>query len=150
MSFSSLVLATDGSEHAAKAAGLAGEMSSQFGAPVHVVNVVRSAAVYVPVPEIGFVQSGQIMLEHRDRLMLAGRESVERAASVVRERGGTVGSVEVVVGDPANEIVAFANRANADCIVMGRRGLGNVSGLFAGSVTHKVAHIASTTVMTTA
>ena len=42
-------------------------------------------------------------------------------------------------------IVDFARDQRADAIVMGSRGLGDVSGLLLGSVSHKVSHLAACT-----
>ena len=52
------------------------------------------------------------------------------------------------VGHPAESIVAYAKAEEADLIVMGRRGLGSVSGLLMGSVSHKVAHLSECACMT--
>ncbi len=52
-------------------------------------------------------------------------------------------TTRVVDGDPAGNIIAAAEHENAELVVMGRRGLGNVAGLVMGSVSHKVAHLAS-------
>ncbi len=150
MPFKSLALASDGSDHARVAALLAGRLSARLEVPVHIVSVVPSTAVYIPGPAVGQTTAENILLQHRDLLIEASHAIVEEASNQILEAGGTVGKVEVVVGDTASEIVAFASRQAADCIVMGRRGLGNVSGLFAGSVSHKVGQIAKTAVMTTA
>jgi nucleotide-binding universal stress UspA family protein len=51
-------------------------------------------------------------------------------------------------GDPAKMIATTANQHSADMIVMGNRGLGNVTGLVFGSVSRKVNHLAGCTVVT--
>ena len=48
-------------------------------------------------------------------------------------------------GQPAREIVAFAERIHADAIVMGSRGLGDVGGFLLGSVSHKVGSLSPVT-----
>ena len=45
-------------------------------------------------------------------------------------------------GDPGERIVAIAKDRSADLVVMGSRGFGNLKGLFLGSVSHKVYHMA--------
>jgi nucleotide-binding universal stress UspA family protein len=52
------------------------------------------------------------------------------------------------VGHPAEEIVSHAKAEEVDLIIMGRRGLGSVSGLLMGSVSHKVAHLSECACMT--
>ncbi|MGA7097226.1 MAG: universal stress protein, partial [Acidimicrobiia bacterium] len=78
-----------------------------------------------------------------------GKTVEEGSARIVREGGGKIRHEGVVVGIPAYEIVAAAKKQDVDCIVMGRRGLGDIKGLFLGSVSHKVAHLSDKTLITT-
>ena len=57
-------------------------------------------------------------------------------------------TTRVVDGDPAGNIIAAAEHENAELVIMGRRGLGNVAGLVMGSVSHKVAHVAECACLT--
>jgi len=45
------------------------------------------------------------------------------------------------IGDPAESIIAFAQKSKCTEIVMGSRGLGGVKGLFLGSVVNKVVQL---------
>ena len=85
----------------------------------------------------------------------AGKEAVERyyeeeiAAALARagselERAGVPFERVSRVGDPAQEIVRFAQEWNADLIAMGTRGAGALSSMLLGSVAQKV--IATSTV----
>ena len=51
-------------------------------------------------------------------------------------------------GDPAETISTLARDRKADAIVMGSRGLNDIKGLFLGSVSHKVSHLAERTCIT--
>jgi nucleotide-binding universal stress UspA family protein len=51
-------------------------------------------------------------------------------------------------GEPAELIATTANQQAADMIVIGSRGLGNISGLVFGSVSGKVNHLAGCKVIT--
>ena len=51
-------------------------------------------------------------------------------------------SLAIEDGDPGDRIVECATRENADLIVLGRRGLGQLKELFIGSVSHKVSQLA--------
>ncbi|NIO03304.1 MAG: universal stress protein [Proteobacteria bacterium] len=51
-------------------------------------------------------------------------------------------------GDPAERIIEFAREKSVDMIVIGSRGLGPVKGLFLGSVSTKVCHLADCTCVT--
>jgi nucleotide-binding universal stress UspA family protein len=74
---------------------------------------------------------------------------LNESAEVVRKAGGRVTKTKVLVGSPAHEICRYAGENDADCIVMDRRGLGNVAGLLMGSVSHKVGHLTKRTLITT-
>ena len=55
---------------------------------------------------------------------------------------------DLLFGNPADEIVEFAKQKQIDLIVMGSRGLSDIKGLFLGSVSHKVSHLAECTCIT--
>lgn len=144
-----ILLAVDGSEHAQRAARVAGELSKGLGATVDVVNVVPERRM---VPGDAMVDRGS--LEHvygteRDLLRQAGQRVVDQAARIVRDAGGSVNDEAVLVGDAAHRIAEQAEASNVDCIVLGRRGLGDIGGLFMGSVSHKVGNLTQTTLITT-
>ena len=54
---------------------------------------------------------------------------------------------DTVHGRAAREIVAEAEERDADVIVMGSRGRGDLAGLLLGSTAHKVIHLADRQVM---
>jgi nucleotide-binding universal stress UspA family protein len=54
-------------------------------------------------------------------------------------RGATVHS-KVVQGDPADSICDYAEEMNADLVVVGKRGGGNIGALLLGSVSERVVH----------
>ncbi len=144
-----ILVAVDGSEHSHRAAKLAGELSRVFGALVDVIHVVQERVV-LPVGAIHeYGRLENLYLTEREVLESVGRDVEEQSARLVREAGGKVRHEEIVVGMPAYEIVHYANEHDSDCIVMGRRGLGDMKGLFLGSVSHKVAHLSDKTLITT-
>ena len=55
---------------------------------------------------------------------------------------------EIHTGDYANNILKVAKKADADMIVMGRRGLSNLKGFVTGSVSHKVSQRSECSVLT--
>ncbi|MEX1280399.1 MAG: universal stress protein [Acidimicrobiia bacterium] len=144
-----ILLAVDGSDHAQRAARVAGELSSGLGASVDVINVVPERRM---MPGDAMVERGSlehVYVNEREILRGAGRQVVDQAARIVRDAGGTVGDAAVLVGDAAHRIAEQAKASNVDCIVLGRRGLGDVGGLFMGSVSHKVGNLTDTTLVTT-
>jgi nucleotide-binding universal stress UspA family protein len=145
-----ILLAVDGSEHSRRAASVAGELSSCLRVPVFVLHVVPER-VFVPTQGLAeeYAQIERIDLSHQNILEAAGHNVANDAAARVRQAEGKVDGEEVVIGDPAREIVAAAERLDTDWIVMGRRGLGDVGGLLMGSVSHKVGHLTDKTLVTT-
>ncbi|MGA8038824.1 MAG: universal stress protein [Acidimicrobiia bacterium] len=145
----SILLAVDGSEHSDRAAHLAAELSRAFGAYVDVIHVVQERVILPAgaIHEYGRLEN--LYLTEKDVLESVGKTVEEGSARIVREGGGKIRHEGVVVGIPAYEIVAAAKKQDVDCIVMGRRGLGDIKGLFLGSVSHKVAHLSDKTLITT-
>lgn len=145
-----ILLAVDGSEHSARAASFAGELSRSTGAGVIVLHVVPERLLVSSEFDLEeYARIERIYLSEREILKAAGKRFLDEASARVRGSGGKVEGDEVVLGHPAGEIVSAANRLDCDCIVMGRRGLGNMGGLFMGSVSHKVGHLTDKTLITT-
>jgi nucleotide-binding universal stress UspA family protein len=74
------------------------------------------------------------------------RHSVAQAEAMLRERGLHVRS-EVLLGQPAEEIVDFANEENADLIVMCSHGKSGIGRWVFGSVTEKVLRGSNTPIL---
>jgi nucleotide-binding universal stress UspA family protein len=171
-----VLVALDGSDHANKALDLACEMACRFGAELVAVHVIsdkplsdaerRMAEVefqsegakdFILRPSIGAasdtrLESQQLIeqaAETRGRLRWALGERLTSDACA-RANKKAVQTVRTVTraGDPAKEILSVAKEENADIIVMGRRGLGDLAGLLLGSVSHKVTHLAECACLT--
>jgi len=143
-----ILLAVDGSDHSMRAAALAGELSLKLSAPVDIVNVVAEGIPVVPDAVHDYAELEHVYLTQRDLLRSVGSDVIAVAAAKVKAAGGDVAAKEVIIGSPAHGIVQFAQDSAADCIVMGRRGLGDMRGFLVGSVSHKVGHLTETTLIT--
>lgn len=147
-----ILLAVDGSDHSMRAAEFAGELSSKTRAPVEVVHVVPEDDLSAPGLHAYVSDSTDVEQFYETRLALLesrGARVVLNAARRVEDKRGTVANEEVVVGNPAREITALAKQTRSDCIVMGRRGLGDVGSLLLGSVSHRVGQLSDKTLITT-
>ena len=73
---------------------------------------------------------------------------LDNARKLAESKGVKDIATHIADGAAADKIIAVAEKENADMIVMGSRGLGNIAGLLMGSVSHKVAHLAKCTCVT--
>jgi nucleotide-binding universal stress UspA family protein len=144
---SHILVAVDGSSHADRAVEFAADLATKYEADLTILNVVSYAST-VPLALGAYAELEGLYAESRSVLQTAGEEIVESAAESARQYGVTKVLTAVELGSPAQTICETAKATEADIVVMGRRGLGDFSGLFLGSVTHKVAHTADCTVVT--
>jgi len=95
---------------------------------------------------LGSARAGEAV--PREVLDFIARQVVDYAEKIARAKG--VANIKSLIedGDPAKRIIECAEKENADTIVMGARGLSDIEGLLLGSVSHKIAHLASCTVIT--
>jgi nucleotide-binding universal stress UspA family protein len=81
-------------------------------------------------------------------IVLLGEQIVNNASTRAHKAGVTNVTAEILTGDYANSILEVVKKADADIIVMGRRGLSNLKGFVTGSVSHKVSQRAECSVLT--
>jgi len=125
--FKNILLAFDGSEHARKAAGLAADLARQYQARLCVVHA------YDPIPDY----LGEPFLQETiSRRTEAADRIMEQALVLVGEQPQL--ETEVLEGPAAEAILRVAEVRQVDLIVMGTRGLGQLSGLLLGSQSQKV------------
>ncbi len=176
MTIKRVLVALDGSDHAAAALDLASELASRFAAELIAVHVVADRPLSAAERKLAAIEfhtevarnfDPASLMEARDdlrpmsdRLAAQALETGQRfrfalgerllSDAADRARGQAVPSVRTVVreGDPASAILAVAKEADADLIVMGRRGLGDLAGLLLGSVSQKVTHLAECACLT--
>ncbi len=133
--FEHILLAIDGSDYSRNAIPAAIEVAKRFKADIHIVHVQEHsrgrAAAFPLIPK-----------EEADRMVAEAVEAV-RGAGV--EAMGEV--KHGFIGHVAEMIVEVAHQLGSDLIVMGSRGLSDVAGVFLGSVTHRVIHLADAAVL---
>jgi nucleotide-binding universal stress UspA family protein len=126
-----ILLATDGSEEAEEAAGVAVELARSTGSELHVVHV----ELLPPMPPYPEVLGWREDLEWAER---QARELLDEQVKKVEDAGGTVAGVHLRGEFPAEEIVALAEELGTDLIVVGSRGRGGIRRALKGSVSDRV------------
>jgi nucleotide-binding universal stress UspA family protein len=124
----SILLATDGSEEAELAAGVAVELARSSGSELHLVHV-KLIPITPPYPE---VLDWKEDLERAER---EARELLDEQAKKVEDAGGTVAGAHLREELAAEEIVALAEEMGVGLIVVGRRDRGRIRRALAGSVS---------------
>lgn len=127
-----IMVATDGSEPVKKAVDTAIEIARLGGAKLYAVYVMASGGISLAHPrDVGWDKA---MKEH---LTTEGNE-----ATAYVEAAGKAANIEVesliLEGNPAHEIIEFAEKNDIDLIVMGTHGRTGVQRFLLGSVAQNV------------
>jgi nucleotide-binding universal stress UspA family protein len=125
--FAKILVAHDGSPTADKAFRTALELAGKFGAELHAVSVVR-------LPEFGEDIETAAMID-------AGREHYNKLGQRLRDEGGGQGIAvhfRTLVGHPAEQVVAEAQKIPVELIVLGHRGKSLIERWLTGSTTKQV------------
>ncbi len=140
-----ILVATDGSPHALKAAKMAGEIA-QFQPDasvtiVYVAHVPRDPHT-VTVYGVDFTPDVPLdaMIQKTAEPLLV---ETKKATGLPENRVTT----EVLVGHPAEEICGLAHREGYDLVVTGSRGLSPIKEILLGSVSDRIAHCAHVPVL---
>ena len=135
-----ILIATDGSEGALKAAKFAGELARACNAAVSVLFVQSEDAIVHEAWGIGGTMSVD---QIRDTFRRHAEESeLPKTTAALGLVDGGVKSV-FAWGHPAVEICRFADEQNVDVIVVGSHGRSGLTEAFLGSVSHTVANKAT-------
>jgi nucleotide-binding universal stress UspA family protein len=174
--FHTIIVATDGSDHADKAVAVAGDLAAKYDATMILLHVLlrRNAAAADLRKLIDIHELPDAAREEFERfesmqattvtatagvvttslpfptdvLLAVGQAITDKAEGIALEHGAKKFDRIVGEGDPADVILDTANYRHADLIVLGTRGLSDLKGLFVGSVSHKVSHLADCTCIT--
>ena len=131
--FTSILLASDGSECALKAAAVAASLAGKFAARVTIINVFEPYQSVAPYGEVVFagMDESYIAEAQAQAISLAGR-CLDEVNVPYRCRP--------LIGYPAAEIVRVAEEEGCDLIVLGSRGLSGFKSFLLGSVSDRVTH----------
>ncbi len=145
-----VLLATDGSEEASRAADAAVELCEITGSELHVVHVgavVPPMLFAYPEPtdprewsdgEDPTFDKGRLeaLLEREARKLL------ERQVERIESAGGAVADSHLEMGDAVEKIVAVGEQLGAGLVIVGSRGLTGVKRAVMGSVSESIVRYA--------
>ena len=133
-----ILAATDGSDGANRAVEAAARLAAALGAELWIVNVMDG-----------------VRAEELNRIARMEKSSVgdaldalsDRILVKARERSQSLGAATIHLksrsGDSATAILETARDINADAIFAGKRGRGRLAGVLLGSVSQKLASLAT-------
>jgi nucleotide-binding universal stress UspA family protein len=130
--FERILVPTDGSQPALHAARLAGALVQKSGGQLVLLTVVGIPQSLVMADGVG----ENMLEEYVDE---TSHEALAPALDAVREFG-VEPTVRTEVGSAADAILEVARELNADIVIMGKRGQGELRGFLLGSVCDRVAH----------
>ncbi len=153
-----LLVAVDGSDHARRAADLAGDLAARYEAQLVVVHVLvyrrlpdavrRMAEIEHLVepaasPAPSLLRWPQEESAEDARIIAAlGEKILDETERRARDKGAREVVRCLLQGEPADAILEEAARRRVDLMVVGCRGLGELSALLLGSVSHKLLQLA--------
>jgi nucleotide-binding universal stress UspA family protein len=146
--FSNILVAVDGSDHAMRAVEIASDLAEKYGAQLHLLSVFRPTRMQESTHSLVRTSRSLEPQHSDDELQQIAEELLQTAEAEARKHEIPEIRSQVKRGHPARTIVSTAEELGIDLIVLGSRGLGDVTGLLLGSVSHKVASLAKCNVIT--
>jgi len=171
-----ILVATDGSDHAKKALTLASDLAAKYGARLVLAHVLLSNArsetlqalankrglskrlrnllgsyeadFQMEVAAAGAAVGFVSVPPPRELVETIGLQIMERAEKIAAKAGVKKVTTVMADGDPADVILDLAASHKAGMIVLGSRGLSDFKGLLLGSISHKVSARAECTCVT--
>jgi len=173
--FKTILVATDGSEHADKAVDLACDLAAKYDARLLALHVLLSgdrveklrhwaeiehiggrgaAGTEAATGDVPLVKAPTIAGGQRNEFLslevagFIGDQILKEAADKAKAKGVRQVKTRIEDGNPTKCVLECAKQEGADLIVIGSRGLGDLASLLMGSVSHKVSHLAECTCIT--
>jgi len=135
---SRILVPTDGSKTAQKAARYAVDLAKQLKASITILSVFDWASFVSSISAASFV-GPEALIPIESSL----REAAKKDAEAVRrmcDKNSVQSKTVLTTGHPVNDIVREAKKSKADLIVMGSHGRSALAAAVLGSVTYGVIH----------
>lgn len=141
MAFKKILVGYDGSEVSKKALYKAIDLAKLTNGELHIVGVVRPfefAAVDFILPE---------EIEEYEKEEISKEEKFLREALDIARGQGIDAKTKVLEGEPAEELMDYADNNGCDLIVVGHRGVGGFKRMILGSTASNLVKYANQSVL---
>jgi nucleotide-binding universal stress UspA family protein len=135
--FAKILLASDGSDYALRAAEAVASLGRALGSTVTVLHVFTPPAMLTSVPGSPGADMEPVAL---NAYIEQVQDAVAKRTGRVLDEAGVAYSTILEAGHPAEVIVRIAEDDGHDLIVLGSRGLSAIRSFLLGSVSDKVSH----------
>ncbi|MDQ7055979.1 MAG: universal stress protein [Persephonella sp.] len=141
MSFKKILVGYDGSDSSKKALKKALSLAKICGSELHIVGVVRpfefAAIDYISPEEIEEYEKEEISKEER----------FLKEAKEMAEEKGINAVTKVREGEPAEELMSYADENGCDLVVVGHRGVGGFKRMILGTTAGNLVKYANQSVL---
>ena len=138
-----ILIPVDGSDYSQKAVEIATELADKYTADLSLLYVMdHHGSTRTPKGLEEYSQAEHLHISEHDFLQAAADHILNAAERIILKSRASRPDKATLIGSPGQEIAKYANEHNTDLIVMGSRGLSDLTGLLLGSVSHKVSHLA--------
>ena len=135
---SKILVPSDGSKTAQRAAGYAVDLAKQLKASIIVLSVIDQRSFIAQT--ISASETARHTIEPIEDYL---REAAEGYAGEIKklcDKSGVASKISIKMGHPVEEIVKEAKRSKANLIIMGSHGRSALSATVLGSVSYGVIH----------
>ena len=136
--YKKILVPIDGSEHSSKTVRQAADLASNLGADIFLFHVVQ------PLPSS--IQGSPYAKKLLEEVLRNGETILKEEKSKISPSNMSI-DIDMVVGNPAEEIIKKAEDEKCDLIVIGNKGQDKNRGFIMGSVSKRVVRHAHSPVL---
>jgi nucleotide-binding universal stress UspA family protein len=135
---SKILVPSDGSKTAKKAAAYAVELAKQLKASIIVLSVIDQRSLITQT--VSMSETARHTTEPIEDYLKEAAEGYTGEIKKLCDKNSVASKISIKTGHPVEEIVKEARRSKADIIVMGSHGRSALSATVLGSVSYGVIH----------
>ncbi|MGA8181609.1 MAG: universal stress protein [Desulfobacterales bacterium] len=135
---SNILVPTDGSETAQKAAAYAIDLAAQLKCSIIVLSIVDNRSLIAQT--ISAQENARHIIEPVEDYLRDAAEAYARDIKMMCDKKGIQSQIVVTLGHPSEEITKIAESSDVDLIVMGSHGRSALAAALFGSITYSIIH----------